>query len=103
MFDHADEIAAALVLCLAAGYSLGAISAWRGARRLRRDIDDLDSQGRQIFASIVNEQPIPTTMLSVGTSQIPTVERQHEVQTAQHGLIPRGGLARDRWADPRSL
>jgi hypothetical protein len=72
MFDHADEIAAALVLCLAAGYSLGTISAWLGARRLRRDIDNLDSQGRQIFESIVNED---------GTSPlIPTVERQHESQ-----------------------
>jgi hypothetical protein len=71
MFDHADEIAAVLVLCLAAGYSLGTISAWRGARRLRRDIDNLDSQ-RQIFESIVNED---------GTSPlIPTVERQHESQ-----------------------
>ena len=91
MFDHADEIAAALVLCLAAGYSLGAISAWRGARRLRRDtIDNLDSQARQIFGSVVNEdeQPIPTTMLSVGTSQIPPLERQRDVQTAQHGLLP---------------
>ena len=91
MFDHADEIAAALVLCLAAGYSLGAISAWRGARRFRRDtIDDLDSQARQIFGSVVNEdeQPIPRTMLLVGTSQIPPLERQREVQTAQHGLLP---------------
>jgi len=91
MFDHADEIAAALVLCLAAGYSLGAISAWRGARRFRRDtIDDLDSQARQIFGSVVNEdeQPIPRTMLLVGTSQIPPLKRQREVQTAQHGLLP---------------
>jgi hypothetical protein len=83
MFDHADEIAAALVLCLAAGYSLGAISAWRGARRFRRDtIDDLDSQARQIFGSVVDEdeQPIPRTMLPVWTSQIPPLERQREVQ-----------------------
>ena len=88
MFDHADEIAAVLVLCLAAGYSLGTISAWRGARRLRRDIDNLDSQARQIFGSIVNEdeQPIPTTMLSVGTSQIPPLERQREVHAPRSGI-----------------
>jgi len=61
MFDHADEIAAALVLCLAAGYSVWAIWAWRETRKLRRDIENLDSQGRQIFKLIVNEdkKPIP--------------------------------------------
>ena len=61
MFDYADEIAAALVLCLAAGYSVWAIWAWREARKLRRDIEKLDSQGRLIFKLIVNEdKPIPT-------------------------------------------
>ena len=62
MFDHADEIAAALVLCLAAGYSVWAIWAWRGMRKLRRDIENLDSQGQQIFGLIVNEDKklIPT-------------------------------------------
>jgi len=60
--DHADDIAAVLVLCLAAGYSVWAIWAWRGARKFRHDIENLDSQGRQIFKLIVNEdnQPIPT-------------------------------------------
>jgi hypothetical protein len=63
MFDHADEIVAALVLCLAAGYSVWAIWAWREARKLRHDIENLDSQGRQIFKLIVNEDKklIPTT------------------------------------------
>ena len=62
MFDHADDIAAALVLCLAAGYSVWAIWVWRGMRKLRREIEYLDSQGRQIFKLIVNEdkKPIPT-------------------------------------------
>jgi hypothetical protein len=62
MFDHADEIAAALVLCLAAGYSVWAIWAWRGARKLRREIEYLDSQGRQIFKLIVNEDKTPVPM-----------------------------------------
>jgi hypothetical protein len=61
MFDHADEIAAALVLCLAAGYSEWAIWAWR-ARKLRREIEHQDSQGRQIFKLIVNEDKTPVPM-----------------------------------------
>ena len=63
MFDHADEIAAALVLCLATGYSVWAIWAWRGARKkLRREIENMNSQGRQIIKLIVNEDKnlIPT-------------------------------------------
>ena len=65
--DHADEIAAALVLCFAAGYSAWAIWEWRGARKLRRDIENLDSQGRQIFERIVNENdPIPTAQIARG-------------------------------------
>jgi hypothetical protein len=53
-FDHADDIAAALVLCLAAVYSVRAIWVWRGTY--------LDSQGRQIFKLIANEDknPVPT-------------------------------------------
>jgi hypothetical protein len=59
--DHADEIAAALVLCLAAGYSMWDIWAWRGAQKLRRQIENLDSQGRQILELVVNEdEPVPT-------------------------------------------
>ena len=60
MFDHADEIAAALVLCFATGYCVRTIWAWRGARKLRREIEYLDSQGRQIFTLIVNEDKKPT-------------------------------------------
>ena len=59
MFDHADEIAAALVLCLSAGYSVWAILAWRGTRKLQRDIENLDSQGRLIFKLMVNEDKKP--------------------------------------------
>jgi hypothetical protein len=61
-FDHADDIAAALVLCLAAVYSVRAIWVWRGTRKLRREIEYLDSQGRQIFKLIANEDknPVPT-------------------------------------------
>jgi len=58
--DHADDIAAALVLCLAAIYSVRAIWVWRGTRKLRREIEYLDSQGRQIFKLIVSEDPVPT-------------------------------------------
>jgi hypothetical protein len=63
MFDHADEIAAALVLCLATGYCVWATWAWLGARKLRREIEYLDSQGRQIFKLIVQDDKklIPTT------------------------------------------
>ena len=62
---HADEIVAALVLCLAAGYSVWAIWKWREARKLRRDIENLDSQGRQIFEAIANEnEPIPTAKVA---------------------------------------
>ena len=57
--DHADEIVAALVLCLAVGYSVWAIRAWLGARKLRREIEYLDSQGRQIFKLIVNDDKKP--------------------------------------------
>jgi hypothetical protein len=59
MFDHADEIAAALVLCLAAGYSAWAVRAWRGARKLRRETEYLDSQGREIFKFIADEDKKP--------------------------------------------
>jgi len=59
MFDHADGIAAALVLCLAAGYSVSAVRAWRGERKLRREIEYLDSQGRQIFKLIADEDKKP--------------------------------------------
>jgi hypothetical protein len=59
MLDHADEIVAALVLCLAAGYSVSAVRAWHGTRKLRREIEYLDSQGRQIFKLIANEDKKP--------------------------------------------
>ena len=60
--DHADEIVAALVLSLATGYSVWSIWAWRGARKLRREIENLNLQGQQIFKLIVNEDknPVPT-------------------------------------------
>jgi hypothetical protein len=50
MFDHADEIAAALVLCLAAGYSAWAVRAWRGARKLRRETEYLETKNQRYFS-----------------------------------------------------
>jgi hypothetical protein len=63
MFDHADEVVAALVVCLAAGYAVRLIWDWRGAQKLRREIEYLDSQGRQIFKLIADEDKKPVVFL----------------------------------------
>lgn len=52
MIDYADEIIAALVLCLAAAYSVWTIWGWRGAQKLRREIESLNAQGRQILTVV---------------------------------------------------
>jgi len=55
MFDHADEIVAALVLGLAAGYVGWAFIDWRSAKS-RRDIENLNAQGRHILTIIADEK-----------------------------------------------
>jgi len=55
MFDRADEIVAALVLCLAASYVVWAFLGWRSAKS-RRDIENLNAQGRHILTMIVDEK-----------------------------------------------
>jgi hypothetical protein len=52
MFDYADEIVAALVVCMAAGYAVRIIWDWRGAQKLRHELEILNAQGRQILTVI---------------------------------------------------
>ena len=55
MFDRADEIVAALVLCLAASYVVWAFLGRRSAKS-RRDIEHLNAQGRHILTLIADEK-----------------------------------------------
>jgi len=55
MFDHADEIVAALVLCLAAVYVGWIVIDWR-ITKPRREIENLNAQGRHILTIIADEK-----------------------------------------------
>jgi hypothetical protein len=55
LVDHADEIFAALVLGVAAVYIGWIVMDWRSAKS-RREIENLNAQGRHILTIIADER-----------------------------------------------